>query len=132
MPRVLPVALLLAGLVAGPSGPAPAQDGAAPPPPVDALPTGPTVEERLAEIRRRIQEALVYPRLARARQLEGVSVVSFTIGRDGEPEGLEVADSSGHPSLDRAAKRCVRDAAPLPWVYGRVQVPVRFELDEPR
>ena len=34
-------------------------------------------------------------------------------------------------SLDRAAERAVSDAAPLPWVYGEVTVPVRFALRDP-
>jgi len=44
---------------------------------IDAFPRGPSVEERLAEIRRRIQDAVEYPPLARRRRLEGVARVAF-------------------------------------------------------
>lgn len=99
---------------------------------VDAAPVGPSVAERLAEIRRRIQAALEYPPLARSQRLEGETLVHFDIEHDGTPRGVEVHRSSGRPSLDRAATRAVDAAAPLPWVYGRLEVPVRFELDERR
>jgi protein TonB len=94
----------------------------------DAAPRGPDVEERLATIRERIQAALVYPPLARLRRLEGMARVQFEIGADGRPGELAVAGSTGHAILDRAALAAVEAAAPLPWVYGRLEVPVRFEL----
>jgi len=99
---------------------------------VDAAPPGRSVAERLAEIRRRIQAALVYPRLARLQKLEGEALVRFDIDADGTPRDVELFRSSGMPSLDRAARSAVEDAAPLPWVYGRLEVPVRFELDRRR
>jgi len=98
----------------------------------DAVPAGPSVAERLAEIRRRIQAALVYPPLARVQRVEGETLVHFEVGRDGAPLELRVFRTSGKPSLDRAALRAVAAAAPLPWVYGRLEVPVRFELEERR
>ncbi len=97
---------------------------------VDAVATGPSVDGRLVEIRRRIEGALVYPPIARARRLEGVAHVRFVIRRDGAAEGVEVTQSSGHWVLDRAAVRGVQHAAPLPWVSGRLEVPVRFALGE--
>jgi len=100
---------------------------------VDAIPRGPSVEERLAEIRRRIQRAVEYPPRARKRGLEGVATVGFEIDRaDGRAREIQLVDSSGHPSLDRAAEQSVVRAGALPWVYGRLQVPVRFDLDEDR
>ena len=98
----------------------------------DAVPLGPRVDERLARIRERIQAAVVYPPLARLRRLEGVAQVRFAIAVDGSPEQLSVAGSTGHAILDRAALAAVRDAAPLPWVYGLLEVPVRFELSARR
>jgi TonB family protein len=97
---------------------------------VDAVPLGPSVAERLVEIRRRIEAALVYPPLARLHRLEGEALVRFEIGHDGVPQEVRVFRTSGMPSLDRAATRAVAAAAPLPWVYGRLEVPVRFELEE--
>ena len=101
--------------------------------PIDATPMGPTVAERLEEIRRRIQEAVEYPELARRRGLEGVARVGFEIDRDnGLAREIRLVTSSGHPSLDRAAERSVTAAGSLPWVYGLLEVPVRFELAQRR
>jgi protein TonB len=95
----------------------------------DATPGGVPFDERLAEIRRRIQAALVYPPLARKREIEGESSVSFEIAPGGQPAAIELVRSSGSALLDAAAQRAVRDAAPLPPVLGRLVVPVRFELN---
>jgi len=94
----------------------------------DAVPRGVPLEERLAAIRERIQAAVVYPPQARLRQLEGVAQVRFAIGATGAPRDLVLAASTGHALLDRAALAAVAAAAPLPWVYGLLEVPVRFEL----
>ena len=94
----------------------------------DAAPRGPSVDERLARIRARIQAALVYPPLARLRRQEGETRVRFEIAADGRPTALAVEASAGSALLDRAALAAVEAAAPLPWVYGRLEVPVRFEL----
>jgi len=99
---------------------------------VDALPPSPSVESRLSEIRQRIQDALVYPPLARAAGDQGESLVEFEIDARGRATGIETTGSSGHWALDRAARRAVEDAAPLPYVWGRLEVPVRFDLDAGR
>lgn len=96
---------------------------------VDGPPPAPRVEERLREIRRRIQRALVYPPVARSQALEGETLVRFEIAHGGATREVRVFRSSGMPTLDRAAARAVAAAAPLPWVYGLLEVPVRFELD---
>jgi outer membrane biosynthesis protein TonB len=80
---------------------------------VDASPPRALASERLVEIQRRIQAALRYPPAARSRE-------------------IVVHDSSGLLSLDRAAREAVTAAAPLPWVYGRLEVPVVFALDRRR
>jgi protein TonB len=98
---------------------------------IDAEPRGPSVEERLEEIRRRIQAALYYPPIARRQGLEGVAWVQFEIDRGGTPHDVALARSSGHPVLDRAARRTVDRAGRLPWVYGRIEVPIRFSLGDP-
>ncbi len=54
------------------------------------------------------------------------------IAHGGGAREVRVHRTSGLPSLDRAALRAVEAAAPLPWVYGVLEVPVRFELDARR
>jgi protein TonB len=95
------------------------------------MPHGPTVAQRLEEIRRRLQAALYYPPIARRQGVEGVAWVRFEIGRDGAPHDVALARSSGHPVLDRAARRTVDRVGRLPWVYGRIEVPIRFSLRDP-
>ena len=99
---------------------------------VDAGPPRADARARLETIRARIQSALRYPPLARERALEGTTWMRFEIDRAGEPQRVEVHRSSGRPSLDRAASAAVSAAAPLPWVYGRLEVPVLFELERRR
>jgi TonB family protein len=95
---------------------------------VDALPRGPSVEDRLEEIRRKLQAALVYPPIARREGLTGVAWVQFEIDTAGTAHDVQVARSSGHPILDRAAASTVDRAGRLPWVDGRIEVPIRFSL----
>jgi protein TonB len=127
--RALGAAALLAVALAAP-GPARGADvSVAAVQMLDALPDAPSVAERLAEIRRRIQAALVYPNAARRRGLEGTARVQFEIGTEGRADRIAVVRSSGHEILDRAAQESVAAAGVLPRVYGRLQVPVQFELE---
>jgi TonB family protein len=123
---LLALALALAAAAPGAEGGRQADPRA-----VDLVPEAPSVEERLAEIARRVQGAARYPELARLRELEGEVLVAFELDARGRPRGLETARSSGHLALDRAAQEAVLSAAPLPWVRGRIQVPVRFALVGP-
>jgi len=104
----------------------------APPRFVDAGPQRVHARERLTEIQRRIQAALRYPPLARERELEGTAVLRFDIDAEGTPRDVVLHASSGLASLDRAATAAVGAAAPLPWVYGRLEVPVLFLLERRR
>ena len=122
---LLPVAVLC--LAAGDADPLPPVS--APRPAVEDLaPSGPSVEQRLAEIQRRVQSAMRYPAISRDRGVAGETWVVFEIGADGLATGLKTVKSSGHGALDRAALSAVERAGPLPWVYGRVTVPVQFSL----
>jgi len=96
---------------------------------VDAIPLGPSPAERLDEIRRRVQAAVVYPERARELGLEGTTRIQFEIGADGLARAIVTVESSGHPLLDRAAERGAVDAGRLPPLYGRIRIPVRFELE---
>jgi TonB family protein len=126
-PRILARAVLAALLLA-PALPAPA---APPAEPVDALPFAPSPEARLDEIRRRVQAAVVYPRRARELGLEGTARIQFEIGADGLARDVATVESSGHALLDRAAERGALDAGRLPPLYGRIRIPVRFQLETP-
>jgi TonB family protein len=44
---------------------------------------------------------------------------------------VATVQSSGHALLDRAAERGAIDAGQLPPLYGRIRIPVRFELAGP-
>lgn len=135
--RALVRSLALALLVAAPAAADPiaadADPVAAPPARVaaleDAMPRGPSLDERIGTICARVQAALVYPPLARARRVEGTSLVAFEIGANGRARGVEIAATSGSAHLDRAAARAVHAAGKLPYVYGRLEIPVRFELE---
>jgi TonB family protein len=98
----------------------------------DALPQGPSVADRLAIIREKIQNALEYPPLARLHASDGEALVRFEIDRSGVARTVRVVRSSGHERLDASAVRAVESASPLPWVYGPLEVPVHFELIAPR
>ncbi|HEY8153483.1 MAG TPA: TonB family protein [Myxococcota bacterium] len=122
-------AALLMLLAAGPaSSDGPSSQHEARAPAVDLAPTGPSVESRLAEIRRRIQAALEYPPIARWQDLQGDALVRFEIGAEGRARDVRVVRSSGVPLLDAAAARAVVAAGELPRVYGPLEVPVSFEL----
>ena len=98
----------------------------------DAMPQGPSVADRLAIIREKIQNALEYPPLARLHDSDGDALVRFEIDRSGSAGNIRVVRSSGHDRLDTSAVRAVETASPLPWVYGPLEVPVHFELTASR
>lgn len=98
---------------------------------LDLAPRERPVAERIAEVRRKVQAAASYPPIARKRGVQGEALVSFEIGSNGRPHAVMTLQSSGSSLLDRAARAAVERAAPLPWIYGRVAVPVRFTLRDP-
>jgi protein TonB len=99
---------------------------------VDGASAPPSVQERVAWIRERLAAVLVYPKTAQKRGLEGVSRIQFVIGPDGHAREVRTVESSGHVVLDRAAEQSAIDAGELPRVLGRLDVPVRFSLEEER
>ena len=98
----------------------------------DAMPRGPSVADRLAIIREKIQSALEYPPLARLHESDGDALVRFEIDRTGSAQNVHVVRSSGHDRLDTSAVHAVETASPLPWVYGPLEVPVHFKLTATR
>jgi protein TonB len=77
-----------------------------------------------------IQNAVVYPLLARKRGMEGTVLAEIFIGFEGKPYEIKVRESSGHGILDREAVRAVRNASPYPGFRGVVEVPVTFRLND--
>jgi protein TonB len=76
-----------------------------------------------------------YPRRARLRGLEGDAVVRLRFDGDATLASANVAEATGHRSLDEALAAMLRRAQPLPAppddadVAGRtIDVPVRFSL----
>ena len=99
---------------------------------IDLIPMGPSPYERAAEIARRIQSQVVYPEVARRRGIEGTTLLRLRVSHDGKAKDLETASSSGSRLLDEAAHAGARSAEGLPALYGRVEVPIRFSLEDPQ
>ncbi len=83
----------------------------------------------LRVIRRRIEEAKVYPDSARRAGLQGTAELQFRIGPDGAPQGLEIVRSSGHVELDEVSRQTILRAGPYPVVRGRIRIPLSYRLD---
>ena len=131
LPGILALGIAMVA-VAAPMGaespPAPSVDAAPPPLWEDALPPGPSLARRLEDIRRRVQEAVVYPPRARSSGTTGVTRIRFEIAQNGFASKIRTVETSGSPLLDHAAEQGAVDAGALPRVYGRVEIPIRFEL----
>ena len=70
----------------------------------------------------------MYPPEARSRGITGVTRIRFEIATNGHAEKIRTVATSGNALLDDAAEQGAADAGELPRVYGRVEVPIRFEL----
>lgn len=99
--------------------------------------SGSVLQGYLREVRRLLEKHKTYPWMARRQHREGVVVLKFTIGRDGEIAHRQIARSSGHEVLDDAAQETLLKVGrfpPLPPALGRshlnIQVPLAFRLNE--
>ena len=68
----------------------------------------------LEMVRLRIERHKKYPGIARVKNIEGRVVIRFVITPEGGVRALELAKSSRHKALDKAALRAVESAAPFP------------------
>ena len=60
-------------------------------------------KEQLAHIRTMIENALIYPAIAKKLRLEGVVTVSFSLRPDGYVQDIQIVSSSGSSVLDNKA-----------------------------
>lgn len=81
-------------------------------------------------IRSALQANLVYPYIARKRQMEGSVMVSFKINQTGNPEAIRVLKGSGYSILDSAARDTVVKASPFPATDSFIEVPITFTLKD--
>ena len=114
--------------------PAPTQTAAIAPAPSDE-PTKRDYGWVAEAILRRVEELKRYPTAARVDRAEGRVVVKAVINEDGSVGAVEIFQSSGYPSLDKAAIETIRLAAPfrLPHPLGRpqltIKIPISYRLD---
>jgi protein TonB len=86
-------------------------------------------------ILRRVEELKHYPAEARADRAEGKVVVKAVINEDGSVENVEIFQSSGSATLDRAAVDLMRSAAPFSLPHSlekphvTVKIPMNYRLD---
>ncbi len=83
-------------------------------------------------IRALLQANLVYPYIARKRQMEGSVMVSFRINQAGNPETIRILKGSGYSILDSAAQETVVKASPFPVANSVIEVPITFTLQNRR
>jgi|GEM_PF-4114536 len=84
----------------------------------------------------RLRSAKRYPDAARAKELEGTAVLTFTVSASGQLTAARITNGSGFAVLDSAALAMARGAAPFPPFppgMNRAQmtfrVPVQFNID---
>ncbi|NJD57501.1 MAG: energy transducer TonB [Nitrospirae bacterium] len=81
-------------------------------------------------IRAALQANLVYPYIAKKKQMEGSVMVSFRINQTGNPESIRILKGSGYSILDSAARETVVKASPFPAANNFIEVPITFTLKD--
>jgi len=75
-----------------------------------------------------------YPKIARKRGWQGRVILSVDVDANGQPRDVQIAQSSGHKILDRAALKTVRKWTFKPAqkagfsVASTLRIPIRFDL----
>jgi len=85
-----------------------------------SAPPDPRYEEYFQELKRRIEEHLVYPSEAARQGQAGQLLLAFIVKRDGHLRAVELQHSSGFPILDQFSLRTVQLAAPFPPIPARI------------
>jgi len=84
----------------------------------------------LKRLRMRIEKVWAYPAKALEQNLEGTTVIRFSIDSEGALEAVQVLTSSGFDAIDEGAVSAVRDAAPyepLPHRLSRLHILATFQ-----
>lgn len=80
------------------------------------------------KIRSALQANLVYPYIARKRNIEGTVFMVFHLDAKGKPEDIRVSRGSNYAILDEAARETVLKTSPFPASNLTIEVPIRFSL----
>ena len=75
-----------------------------------------------------IQNQQHYPASALALERQGAAIVSFVLWTDGHISDLQLVNSSGTVSLDKAALAAVNDAVPFQHVDHYLRAPQKFRI----
>lgn len=94
-----------------------------------------TTNSYLEMVKLKIEKHKKYPDTARIRHIEGSVIIRFVITPEGDIRAAEVVKTSRYRSLDTAALKAVKDAAPFPkpprrFFKGEVpfEITIVFEL----
>jgi protein TonB len=93
---------------------------------------GASPEAVLTLIRTDFARHFTYPRLARLRGWEGDVLLGFTVDGSGHITDIRIARSSGHPTLDAAARGAlerVRRVTAPPLTPAELELPVAYRLE---
>ena len=89
----------------------------------------------LYQVRQLLERHKEYPAMARRRRLEGVVVLRFTIGANGDIRSQSISRSSRQPVLDQAAQETIKRVGrfpPIPIALQKsqltIEVPLAFRL----
>jgi protein TonB len=89
--------------------------------------SGPVSAEYLGLVEA-IERVKKYPRVAREHGMEGVVRLRFLLNHSGGVDAVEIMKSSGYEVLDSASVSAIYRAAPMPYVHGWVEMPIRYVL----
>ena len=93
------------------------------------------IHDLLALIRKKIENAKMYPHWAREAGYEGITKIRFAILSDGQLGRVSIIDSSGYDILDNAAITAIEKSAPFPALPNslkrdilEIELPIAFRL----
>ncbi len=96
-----------------------------------------TTDDYIAELRAWLGRHKHYPEKARQNHIEGTVKLFLAVDADGKVLESRIADSSGSPTLDAAARRMLAASRPLPPMPAAAQrnrleliIPIVFKLHE--